>query len=173
MRWCPSAIIHIPGVWPHCSCNGRGSDSHFILSDMYACIEAKVAYSRHHDLMSGIGFMILLNLARRLRPHSLLWLGVPCSTWIWVSRGSTKRCRLKVRGSKHAPSVRTANRMIRRLAYVLLGCSKYLQTVHDSYNSFKPDLQARVCSAQRSLLVCGAACFQPSALLSPVRGYIK
>ena len=79
----------------------------------------EVTYSRHMDLMTGLGWLVLLNAARKLRPGGLLWAGCPCSTWVWLSRGLTGRSRLRVRGHARRATL-VANRLIRRLCYVLL-----------------------------------------------------
>lgn len=46
--------------------------------------------------------------------------GPPCSSWIWLSRGSTKRCRLRPQGSKRHPGVKKSNKLARRLLYLNL-----------------------------------------------------
>ena len=47
------------------------------------------------------------------------WIGLPCSSWIWMSRGTTRRSRLRVRGCRRLSKVRAANRMVRRVCYLL------------------------------------------------------
>ena len=49
-----------------------------------------------------------------------MWLGLPCSSYIWISRGTTWRCRLRPKGSKRFPGVRKANKLVRRVCYLLL-----------------------------------------------------
>ena len=52
-----------------------------------------------------------------------LRIGAPCSTWIWISRGSTFRSHLRPRGNKRrSKAVRMANRMVRRICCLKLGC---------------------------------------------------
>ena len=82
----------------------------------------QVAYSRCHDLLSVVGFMVTLACIRRLRTGGHLWAGAPCSSFVWMSRGSTKRCRLRVRGARALSSVKKANRFLRRLCMGSLGC---------------------------------------------------
>lgn len=79
------------------------------------------------DLMSAVGWLAVLNAARKLRPGALLWAGCPCSTWIWMSRGSTGRSRLRPGGHARKATLQ-ANRMIRRLCYMLLACEFMLQS---------------------------------------------
>ena len=80
-------------------------------------------YSRYHDLLSAIGWLSALQALRRLIPSAIVWLGVPCSQFVWISRGSTGRSRLRPRGSKKLKSVRRTNRLVRRVCYLFLGSS--------------------------------------------------
>ena len=80
----------------------------------------KVSYSRHLDLLSAIGLLAAFQAARRLVKGGCVWLGLPCSSFVWMSRGSTFRCRIRPRGNKKVSSVRRANRLVRRVCYLLL-----------------------------------------------------
>ena len=84
---------------------------------------SKVSYSRHMDLLKGIGLVAALAACRRLIKGATLWLGCPCSQWVWISRGSTRRNRLRPSGSKRIASVKAANRLVRRLCYLWLVCT--------------------------------------------------
>jgi hypothetical protein len=86
----------------------------------------EVCLSRHHDFMTAFGFYLVMQCVRRLATHSHMWVGVPCSTWVWMSRGSTRRCRLRARGSKKVRCVKVANTFIRRLCYGLLDCNSFI-----------------------------------------------
>lgn len=44
-----------------------------------------------HNVLQPIGMLTLLALVMRLRPQGLLWLAPVCSTWVFMSRGSTGR----------------------------------------------------------------------------------
>ena len=90
----------------------------------YAGGSSKVRYSRHMDLAKGIGLICAFQACRRLIKGATLWLGCPCSQWVWISRGTTGRNRLRVSGSKRVPSVKAANRLVRRLCYLSLVCMK-------------------------------------------------
>lgn len=82
---------------------------------------AKVRYSRHHDLSTSTGLLSTFQAIRRVITGGFLWLGIPCSSFIWLSRGSTFRSSLRPRGKKRLRKVRETNRMVRRLLYVFLG----------------------------------------------------
>ena len=73
-----------------------------------------------------------------------LWAGAPCSSFIWMSRGSTKRSRLVVKGCKRHRSVKQANKFVRRLCYLPLGTILWhiwrnIQTVNTFVHVYNPD----------------------------------
>ena len=57
-----------------------------------------------HNLLQPVGLITLLALVMRLRPGGLLWMAPVCSTWVWVSRGTTGRRNLTclIVGSENA-----------------------------------------------------------------------
>ena len=82
-------------------------------------IARDLKFSKHLDILSGVGFLAILQGLRSLCVSGLAWLGVPCSSWIYLSRGTTKRHRLNVGGKRSLLSVRQANRIARRVAYLI------------------------------------------------------
>ena len=58
---------------------------------------------------------------RSLKEGCLWWVGVPCSTFVWVSRGSTGRSITRPGGKRHYKEVARANRLVRRICYLQLG----------------------------------------------------
>ena len=68
----------------------------------------------------SIGFLTALQAVRKLIQQGLLWIGMPCSSWIWMSRGTTRRCGLRPRRSKKIRCVRSHNRLVRRVCYLFL-----------------------------------------------------
>lgn len=83
-----------------------------------------VTYSRHQDLLESVGFLSALQSLRRVIQGGLLWLGIPCSSWIWLARSTTRRCRIRPKGSKKFQKVRKHNRLVRRLCFMLEYCRK-------------------------------------------------
>lgn len=75
--------------------------------------------SRHLDWLTTWGFLITLQGLRHMAKHGLAWFAPPCSSWIWLSRGSTHRSGLNPRGNRRYRKVRDANRIARRLLYLL------------------------------------------------------
>ena len=108
------------------------SNSTFLVTNL----ARQVRYSRHYDVLKMVGFYAMLEGLRRVcvsrlnlytmyslfcEVHGHLWIGCPCSSWIWVSRSSTRRCRLRPKGSKKFKGVRKANCLARRFCFAPLG----------------------------------------------------
>ena len=98
----------------------------------------------------------------------MAWLGVPCAQWIFLSRGSTGRSRVRPRGKKLLKNVAKTNRLVRRLCYLFLGKiyldERFLMlaactTWHWTLNVLAlPNIaKARVLQNQRRVLVYRAA----------------
>ena len=58
-----------------------------------ACMDLR--RDARHNVLQPVGFITLLALVMRLRPRGLLWLAPVCSTWVFMSRGSTGRRELR------------------------------------------------------------------------------
>lgn len=70
------------------------------------------------DFMSRTGYCLALAAVLRLRPGSLLWMGIVCSSWVWISRSSTGRDAACVLGNA-SQTVRTANTMVSRAVILI------------------------------------------------------
>lgn len=57
----------------------------------------------------------------------LVFIGIPCASWIWLSRGTTRRSRLRPKGAKRYARVRATNKLVRRVLYLFLGYSKLIK----------------------------------------------
>lgn len=69
-----------------------------------------------------VSFRVLCQSVLKKFFFSQAWLGPPCASWVWVSRGSTHRSRLHPKGNRRRfPKVRASNRLCRRLALLCLG----------------------------------------------------
>lgn len=131
---------------------------------------AEIQYNPGLDLLQGLGFLSTLQaVARRiscnlkstqlrsLRSGSIWWIGIPCSSWIWLSRGSTGRTFTRPRGlvvkfsgfdlagERTFKSVKDANRLVRRAVYLFLGCNLHCNGP-----------QVRICTSQGLCLGGGA-----------------
>jgi len=77
------------------------------------------------DIMSSIGFAWALCCILRLDVDSFCCgiLSAPvCSTWVWVSQGSTGRRPYRPLGWAHLPIIREANRMVVRVLTLMYLC---------------------------------------------------
>jgi|LakMenE18May11ns_1017448.scaffolds.fasta_scaffold9714080_2 hypothetical protein len=50
-------------------------------------------YHEWHNILTPIGLLAAIGAILRVREHGVVWWAPPCSTWVWVSRHSTKRTR--------------------------------------------------------------------------------
>lgn len=78
-----------------------------------------VAYSRKMNLLGQFGFLLAANYIPHLRASGVLWVGIPCSSWVFMSMGSTKRHFLRPQGQSHLKCTREGNALARRLCYLL------------------------------------------------------
>ena len=57
-----------------------------------------------YDLLRPAGLVLTLMAVMKIRRGGLLWLAPPCSSWIWMSMGSTKRTNKAVLGDQRLKS---------------------------------------------------------------------
>jgi len=72
------------------------------------------------DLRTSGGFLKACQLILRLKIGGVLWAGAPCSTWVWMARGSTGRSKGNVLGRPGVKCVQEANMVISRLAILIM-----------------------------------------------------
>ncbi|CAJ1447512.1 unnamed protein product [Effrenium voratum] len=99
------------------------------------------------DFTSPFGFSNALYWALCLQPGSGKLTAPICSTWVWISRGSTGRSRDRPLGSpERSPAVATANTLVSRLMIILMICSAkgifwVLEQPQSSLMEWHPDFQ--------------------------------
>lgn len=96
---------------------GTHNLSNAIFQYGFPVIARDIDMSRHLDFIGTLGFVAVIAGLRSIIEGGLCWFGLPCSTWIFMSRGSTKRTRLRPRGQRRFKKVREANKMARRVVY--------------------------------------------------------
>jgi hypothetical protein len=80
---------------------------------------------QRHNLLSTEGLLHAIKGVLRLRQRGLLWGGVPCSSFVWINRGTSRRSRANPLGDVSVASVSTSNTIVSRFALlVLLGVSR-------------------------------------------------
>ncbi len=48
-------------------------------------------YSESHNFLTPVGYLAAVAAIMRIHVNGVVWFGPPCSTWVWMSRHSTKR----------------------------------------------------------------------------------
>ena len=77
------------------------------------------------DLTTLDGFRKALRLVLRLVPGGLLWMGVQCSSWVWLNVKNTKRSLMNLWGDDSYPATRLGNIMIKAAGiYLLVGTAR-------------------------------------------------
>ena len=71
------------------------------------------------DLATDNGFLDATRLVLGLKHKGLLWCGTPCSSWVFLSRGSTGRSRERPLGEEERECVRVANLLVSRVAILI------------------------------------------------------
>jgi len=72
-----------------------------------------------HDLCTTVGFALAVQLVLAIAPGGVAWFGVPCSTFVWMARGHTKRTRQSPLGNVAREDVRRANVIVKRVCLLL------------------------------------------------------
>jgi hypothetical protein len=85
---------------------------------MYIC--NLLAAGQQFDFLGNSGFALAVNSAVRLAPGGLAPLGPTCSTWVFLSRGSTGRTMLFPIGWESCSGVRNANIMAARVCVIVM-----------------------------------------------------
>jgi hypothetical protein len=114
-----------------------------------------VSSNPKEDLSTTVGFILALRGVLRLKIGALLWGGVPCSTWVYISRGTSGRSAWQPMGNTTMPCVRAANLVTARFAaLVLLAVARGAQWLVEQPGSSVMDLHDRF-KAIKSLGECG------------------
>ena len=72
------------------------------------------------DFVSTIGFLQAIKHTLRIMPSGVLHGGVPCSSFIFMSRGTSKRSRCWPAGNTKEPTVALANTITSRFSLLIL-----------------------------------------------------
>ena len=75
---------------------------------------------QEHDLLSTRGFVLAVQLARRLKKGAVLLAGPPCSTWTFMNRGTAQRSQACPDGADHILQVQEGNVIVSRVVIIVL-----------------------------------------------------
>ncbi|CAE7373324.1 unnamed protein product [Symbiodinium natans] len=95
------------------------------------CVAFDIAYDKTWmNMLSDEGYVHALYQVMNLAPGTFLTLAPVCSSWVFMSRGTTKRTKGRPLGDQEAPSVDAGNRMASRVAILLfIACAKRVHIV--------------------------------------------
>ncbi len=71
------------------------------------------------NLLTVEGFANALSSCLRLQRGAVCWLGVPCSSFVFLSRGHTRRTQTNPLGNVARRDVASANAIAARVAFLL------------------------------------------------------
>ena len=71
------------------------------------------------SLLTDVGMAKAILLSLSLVVGGTAWFGVPCSTFVFVSRGHTKRSRMKPKGNVQRKDIRQANLIVERVVFLI------------------------------------------------------
>eukprot|EP00974_Lingulodinium_polyedra_P100806 9765906-Lingulodinium_polyedra.AAC.1 len=82
-----------------------------------------------HDILGCVGFVMLAVSVLSLRQRSTAWFGIPCSSWVWISRSATGRSTSNLSGWQ-TPYVKSQNAIAQRAAALIeLARSRGVETI--------------------------------------------
>ncbi len=99
-----AAVVTCPEPGALSAFDGRPRDHPGRLSSVLEkggmiCGSFDVRNTAEQDCTLASGRQVFLHMLAKLAEESLLYLAPPCCSWIWISRGSSKRSRLNLRGN--------------------------------------------------------------------------
>lgn len=99
---------------------GRGSLTEAGKQIGLDCCKFDLVNTKADDILAVAGFLRALRLVLRLRVGGLLWAGTPCSSWVYMNRGTSCRTASEPLGNQSQPSVRRSNIMVARVALLFM-----------------------------------------------------
>jgi len=98
---------------------GTGGMTAAFVEQRLRCDWFDVILEPEQDICAAEGFAIAVRKALSIVLGGVAWFGVPCSTFVWVARGHTKRSRASPLGDASRADVRSANVLVRRVGVLL------------------------------------------------------
>ena len=78
-----------------------------------------ITINKDHNLLTPQGLIHALNMLLLVCIRGFVWLGVPCSTWVWIARGHTMRSASNWAGDTSRTDVHEANELVGIVAFLL------------------------------------------------------
>ena len=103
-----------------------------------------VGLSPAHDITTPAGFCIAVELVLRVKEGGMIHLAPPCSTFVWVNRGTSGRSRERPEGRTQIKGVALANLIaVRCVLLVLLAMARKVHWILEQPSSSVMALQPR------------------------------
>lgn len=80
-------------------------------------------FGQHLDLCTDLGFAHTLCTIMRVKTSGLVMMGPQCSSWVWLSRSTTRRSLTNPYGDTSVETVREGNQVNSRVAMICAICS--------------------------------------------------
>lgn len=100
--------------------SGQGELSKAFERHTFAAGQYDICKNWCMDLRTTAGMLRAVQMTLRLKIGGLLWAGTPCSTWVFLARGSTGRSQGHPLGREDTRSVSDANLVVSRVALLIL-----------------------------------------------------
>ena len=84
--------------------DGCGTLSQAFHGEGLSCFSFDLANSKEQDILSADGLQLLMLMLLQVSMGGLVWLGVPCCSWVWLSRKQSKRTKKRPSGKKQGQS---------------------------------------------------------------------
>lgn len=99
---------------------GAGAISIAMAAHGQRTVSIDLLHGPHMDLSTPEGFVFALVVVLRLRVGGACLCAPPCSSFVWINRGTSKRTRIRPQGDITLPSVRAANQLAARTALLAM-----------------------------------------------------
>lgn len=99
---------------------GEGQLSAAMEAEGLAVARFEIKQNPSDNMLTTAGWLRALHLTCRLRHGSLLWAGVPCSSFVYLNRGTSGRSASSPCGKQDVPSVKAANTIVNRVILLIL-----------------------------------------------------
>ena len=103
-------------------CSGRARITKWAMSTGLLGVAIDKDYGDHMNIGSDEGFALAVLCVLRLVQGGLAFFACQCSSWVWMSRHSTKRSMSNPTGNCQAPSVIAGNLLNNRCALLSILC---------------------------------------------------
>ena len=106
-------------------CAGKARITRWALWANLQAVAIDRSYSPHLDINSNTGYAIALTAVLRTKPRTgLIFMGPQCSSWVWISRGTTQRSCENPDGHDGVQSVMEGNELNLRVGLMCMIATK-------------------------------------------------